>query len=79
METLKKSREDGKPRRLAIKHPLARFNPQLDSEGVIRLQGRLSAAEGLELGLRSPALLDKDHPLVKALLIQTHEDVLHHV
>ena len=62
---------------LPAKHPLAKFKPTLDEEGVIRLQGRLRAAEGLELGLRNPALLEKTHPLTTRLIRQLHED-LHH-
>ena len=74
---LSKVDSDGEPRKLPVNHELARFNPVLDSEEVIRLQGRFRAAEGLELGLRSPALLHKEHPLTRALLLQIHQDLFH--
>jgi hypothetical protein len=61
-----------------IKNSLAKFAPQLDKHGIIRLYARLRTASHLAFSARCPILLHKDHPITTVLLRHLHNNSLQH-
>lgn len=57
---------------------LARFDPYLADDGLVKLNGRLAHATNLSPDQRCPVLLHKDHPLTKLLFYSTHSERLEH-
>lgn len=56
--------------------PIARFNPHIDSKGVLRLRGRLDRVLAPE-HRKSPALLPDISHLAKLLITEAHKRTLH--
>lgn len=52
-------------------------SPYLDSMGVLRLKGRIDAAEYVRFDTKRPIILDRKHPLTRLIVIQYHEMYLH--
>jgi len=55
-----------------MKSPLSPLCPVIDSEGILRVGGRLKNSKKLALGLRSPVLLGNDEVAKRLMLDQHH-------
>ena len=56
--------------------PIAKLDPFLDDQGVLRVGGRLRQAD-MAFNKKHPALLPKEHPVTKALLLHLHQHTAH--
>ena len=57
--------------------PLAKLNPRLDSQGIIRCDGRLTFAEHLPYDVRFPIILPRKHWVTKLIVKHYHEKANH--
>lgn len=65
--------------RVSRKSSLSDMNPQLDEHGVMRIFGRLSFADELQLDRRVPMVLPKSHLGTTMIIKDTHAAILKHV
>lgn len=61
---------------LANSNPLVRLTPFIDSQGILRVGGRLESSN-LSFGAKHPAILPRDTPLTKMIIDQAHRKTLH--
>lgn len=59
------------------KSSLFRLNPVLDSEGVLRVQGRIEAALGVEDGIKQPVILPSKTHFVRLMIDYFHKKAAH--
>ncbi len=57
--------------------PLNRLDPFIDSEGIVRVGGRLEMAKFLPFEQKHQLILPRDHPWTASLIRQTHESLQH--
>ncbi|XP_062537627.1 uncharacterized protein LOC134205940 [Armigeres subalbatus] len=53
------------------------MNPILDTEGILRVGGRLQQAEFVSFDMKHPVILPKDHAITNMLILQYHEKFGH--
>lgn len=56
---------------------LQRFSPQVDDDGLLRVNGRLHLAEELPFDTRHPVILPKDHPVTHLIITDAHQKLGH--
>jgi transposase InsO family protein len=56
---------------------LEKLSPILDSDGVIRVAGRIERAEGVQFATRSPVILDGKHRYVELMIQHLHRNANH--
>ena len=69
-------KENGEKKRAAKGSPLYQLDPFVDSDGVVRIGGRLRRAQ-LEYGEEHPALLPKSHHVADLVVRHYHSQVHH--
>ena len=52
---------------------LYQLSPSLNSDGILRIQGRLNLVTAAEEGVKNPVILDPKHAATKLLLQYYHE------
>ncbi len=57
--------------------PLTRLDPFIDSEGLLRVGGRLKLTKFLPFEQRHQIIIPRDHPWTELLVRQTHENLSH--
>lgn len=63
-------------RHLSNSNPLVRLTPFIDSQGVLRVGGRLESSN-LSFGAKHPAILPRDSLLTKMIIDKAHQKTLH--
>ena len=58
-------------------HSIKKFVPFLDSEGILRVGGRLENTTDLTEEARHPALLPENHQITKLFVLDRHEQLAH--
>lgn len=78
IENLDKNQQcEGAPKRIAKSSPLYKMNPILDTEGVMRVGGRLQQAEYATFDMKHPIILPKGHAITNMLILRYHEKFAH--
>jgi transposase InsO family protein len=62
---------------LRATHKLYPLSPTLDKTGVLRVQGRIDGAEGVDSRVKAPIILDPKHPYTVLLVKKYHEEAAH--
>ena len=65
--------------RITKKNPMLSLNPKLDTNGLLRMTGRLRHATHLSLDKRCPVLIPKTCFLAKKIIEHTHAKILQHI
>ncbi|XP_044594867.1 uncharacterized protein LOC123272233 [Cotesia glomerata] len=61
---------------LSNSNPLVRLTPFIDSQGILRVGGRLESSH-LPFGAKHPAILPRNSPLTKMIIDKAHQKTLH--
>ena len=56
---------------------LLKFAPQVDKDGLLRVDGQLHLAEELPYDTRHPIILPKSHPVTRLIIMEMHEKLGH--
>ena len=62
---------------LPAKSPLRQLNLVLDSDGLLRMKGRLELAKHLPAEIRNPILLPRKHHIITLIVAHHHEQRNH--
>ncbi len=57
--------------------PLAKLDPFLDQDGLLRVGGRMSQARYVPFAQRHQIIVPKDHPWTQSIIRDVHEQLLH--
>ena len=63
-------------RQLAENHKLSKLSPQIDSQGIIRVGGRLKNVD-MEFSVKHPYLIPQNHPLATSIISHSHSLTKH--
>lgn len=73
----KNQKREGAPDRIKKTSSLYKMNPVLDSEGVMRVGGRLQYSEFATFDMKHPIILPKEHAITNLLILRYHEKFVH--
>ncbi|XP_062557996.1 uncharacterized protein LOC134222870 [Armigeres subalbatus] len=68
---------EGSPGRITKSSLIYKMNPVLDTEGILRVGGRLQQAEFVSFDMKHPVILPKDRAITNMLILQYHEKFGH--
>lgn len=73
----KNLRRNASKERIKKSSTLYKMTPVMDTEGVMRVRGRLQQAEFAPFDMKHPIILPKEHAITKMLILQYHEKFAH--